>query len=274
MKKYTHFIFFGLILTYSCSKYDQNTINLNGNRIDVLGHAGSGISSIYPINSYESIKNVLTKGADGSEVDLQITKDNVLVLYHDENLNESTNLSGRVSDLNWDEIKDGKYITGNYSNYRICSLEDLMNQLDKDKNITFDIKLFAGSHETFEAYTERFSQEVLNFESSNTDKKIIIETQDLPFAQLLKEANPILPVFYYPQDFSIGLQIALDNDLDGITIANDNISSEEVEIAHQNDIWVTIWGIKNKKEIRSAISKNPDHIQTDNIKYTLKYLNQ
>ena len=82
---------------FSCKKNKEEILNLNNNKIDVLGHAGMGISSLYPINSAESLLACLHSGADGTELDVQLTMDNVLVAFHDASLSDKTNLSGIIT---------------------------------------------------------------------------------------------------------------------------------------------------------------------------------
>ena len=108
-----------LILIASCSKENFEIDNLNGNKIEALGHAGMGYSSLYPINSAESILNALSIGADGSEIDVQLTKDNVLVAFHDENMGSSTKLEGLVRDHTWSEIENTTYKSTQYLPYSI-----------------------------------------------------------------------------------------------------------------------------------------------------------
>src|SRR5215217_6535474 len=61
----------------SCSKDPAlwKTSNLNGDSITVLGHGGMGNKSLYPIDSHRSIAAALEMGADGSEMDVQLTSD-------------------------------------------------------------------------------------------------------------------------------------------------------------------------------------------------------
>ncbi|MEM6965736.1 MAG: hypothetical protein AAF573_13290, partial [Bacteroidota bacterium] len=59
-----------LLLLSSCTRnnIDLSQIeNLNNNQITALGHAGMGIASQFPINTFESIKSALSLGADGVE---------------------------------------------------------------------------------------------------------------------------------------------------------------------------------------------------------------
>ena len=53
----------------------------------------------YPINTFESIMHCINVGSDGTEIDVQITKDGVLVAYHDKELSNKTNKCGLVNDF-------------------------------------------------------------------------------------------------------------------------------------------------------------------------------
>lgn len=53
-----------------------------------LVHDRMNVKSLYPINSMESLINTLETNADGTEFDVQMTKDSVLVLFRDGDLNK------------------------------------------------------------------------------------------------------------------------------------------------------------------------------------------
>ena len=109
-------------LLFSCGKKDFDINNLNNNKIAVIGHGGMGISHSYPMNSQESILKCLNLGADGTEIDVQMTKDGVLIAFHDSLLNHSTNLSGTVHSKTWAEIEGAIYSHPNYSKYNVVKL--------------------------------------------------------------------------------------------------------------------------------------------------------
>lgn len=56
----------------------------------------------------------------------------------------------------------------------------------------------------------------------------------------------------------------------GLTMSNENITASEIKKAHQNNLRITLWNIKTKKENLNAISKSPDYIQSDKINYLLQ----
>src|SRR3712207_1806426 len=52
----------------------------------IIGHRGTPSCSLHPENTLQSIRAALDAGADGVEVDVQATRDGVLVLAHDPDL--------------------------------------------------------------------------------------------------------------------------------------------------------------------------------------------
>ena len=73
-------------------------------------------------------------------------------------------------------------------------------------------------------------------------------------------------MFIYPNSFNSGLEIATRMNLFGITISTDIVNKKQIEIAHNNNLFVAIWGISSKGANSDGIKKNPDFIQSDKIK--------
>lgn len=132
-----------LLFFCSCKKEKFDIENLNGNKILALGHGGMGLGDTYPMDSAESILHCLNLGMDGTEFDVQMTADSVLVAYHDSELSQSTNLKGTINSLNWSEVKNAHYKETLYLNYTIISLDQLFSNLPNPQQykFTFDCKL-------------------------------------------------------------------------------------------------------------------------------------
>ncbi len=74
-------------------------------QIDVLAHgAGQGVA---PTETMLALKTANDSGADVLEVDVQLTRDNVLVLHHDDTFDRTTDLTGPVENLTWAQIEAG-----------------------------------------------------------------------------------------------------------------------------------------------------------------------
>lgn len=271
------FVYILLLLLFlpACKKKEFVIDNLNGSEIQILGHGGSGIADLYPLDTKESVFNCLNLGADGSEIDIQLTKDNVLVLYHNEDLSSNTNMSGSIREHTFEELKEAVINSTPYAPFGITSLEELLSEVPAEKGFTFslDIKLFSAPGETTESFFNDFVAAIDSiFDSFSMHNTAYVESQSSEFMALLQAADPDIRIFVYPQDFSYGFQVAQDLGLYGISISTDVISQEQVKQAHDSGFRVIIWNVKSKSEHDDAIMKNPDIIESDNLDYLIDLL--
>lgn len=63
-----------------------------------------GVSRIAPENTLEAYAAAMDCGADGIEIDIRRSRDGVLYLFHDDDLERLTNATGRVSRLSYYEL--------------------------------------------------------------------------------------------------------------------------------------------------------------------------
>ncbi|MEO6902348.1 MAG: glycerophosphodiester phosphodiesterase family protein [Bacteroidia bacterium] len=266
---------FILILISSCKKTEYIIENLNNNKIMVFGHGGMGVKSNYPIDTFESIINCLKTGADGSEMDVQVTKDSVLVAYHPKYLEDNTNINGMINTLTWEEVKKARFKSLPYLKYSIISLDELFQNINNPPryHYTFDCKSYnAPTADGFTFYTQFSNALIKIIEKYNLQNSVFIESREKDFLAMLKSKRSDYMLFTYPLNFEEGLAIAQELNLYGITTSTADITKDQIALAHSKNIRVAIWNIDTKKKNRDAILKNPDFIQTDNLKYLMKLL--
>ena len=70
-----------------------------------LAIAHRGFSSQYPENTMLAFERALALGADGAEFDVQLTKDGIPVVFHDESLKRITGDDQLIKDLTLSELK-------------------------------------------------------------------------------------------------------------------------------------------------------------------------
>ena len=276
------FYFICAIFFFSCKPENTPVSNLNENKIAVVGHGGSGINTwrnFLPMNSFESIRNATeNQHADGVEMDIQLTADDKLMLFHDALLEQVANCSGLVHSHSEKELLACSYsfLLG-LEKYPLVSLEHILQHFTKAAKpplLTFDIKLHPSPSINGNEYQKRFAKAVV--ESSRNyccPEKILIESTSKEFLLELKALEPALQLFIYTSDFESGLAAAKEAGLFGITIKNDFVTREQVSLAHQNGFRVAIWGTKTKSDNKKAMNKTPDYIQTDNINSLSSLLN-
>ncbi len=264
-----------LIALTSCDHFDGSISNLNGNEITVLGHAGMGYGDTYPMNSMESLIACLSAGSDGTELDVQITKDGKLVAFHDEELNAKTNFTGRVNAYTKAELETCQYTINPNLSYSLLFLDDLF-QHPKAATKRFSLDIKSVYHNPTSVSDSLFAAAVFQLITTyNLKQRITIESYSVSFLNELNELDPELELYFYPgTTYEAGLPVVLQNGFDGLTISAESLTASQVENAHSLGIKIITWGMRNKKENKSAVALNPDVIETDDVKYLLRYLNK
>lgn len=101
----------------------------------ISGHRG-GLLPGYPENSIEAMEKTLTLMPSFFEIDPRYTKDSVIVLMHDNELERVTNLKGKVSEYTYEQLSKAKLKDreGHLTDYKIPTLKEALDW-GKDKTI-------------------------------------------------------------------------------------------------------------------------------------------
>lgn len=105
--------------------------------------AHRGFSRDYPENTRLAFEKALDAGADGIETDLQLSLDNVPVLFHDDTLKRITALDKKPGELTLAELQSldaGSWFDPRYKNERIPSLDELLQLCDARAILILEIK--------------------------------------------------------------------------------------------------------------------------------------
>ncbi|MFC1784468.1 glycerophosphodiester phosphodiesterase [Candidatus Neomarinimicrobiota bacterium] len=266
-----------LVIILSSCGINEKTIeinNLNSNKIVVLGHRGMGKNYIHPGNTFESISTAIELGADGSEIDVQVTKDSILVIYHNKDLSSLTNYTGFISDYNWSDLDSCVYVTNNNKVYNVISVDELFNSIPEIQRYYFsiDCKFNYGVLDTssyMNAFIYGINKVVTDYHMVD---KIIVEAGSKYFHKLLKENSQVLQ-FVTGSNIEKIMQIAKELDLFGVGIGS-SISRADILMAHRHGLRVMTWAPKTKWGNLKAIRKSPDIIQTSKVKHMLGLLEE
>ncbi len=107
MKKYCLLLF---ALFLCVQGFAQNKVEIireklfarDGSSVIVAAHRGDWRN--FPENSLEAIESAIRMGVDIVELDVQRTKDGVLILMHDATLNRTTTGKGKIAEISMDSI--------------------------------------------------------------------------------------------------------------------------------------------------------------------------
>jgi len=150
----------------------------------ILGHRG--YSSKYIENTRESFRQALLAGADGLELDIHMTRDGQLVVFHDFELKRMTGQEGYIFQYSLEELNNFK-IKGEHDFLTLNQVvEDLVTyQKDLGRKLYLNVEFKAGSsmYEGIEARAmavcfERLPVDQVIFSSFDHHALLAIKTLD------------------------------------------------------------------------------------------------
>lgn len=102
------------------------------NHVMIFAHRGNWRNSAE--NSIQAFQECIDEKLDGIEVDLQMTKDSILIIMHDDTIDRTTTGKGRVSDYTLSELKSLNLLSpiGVVTRQKIPTFEEIL-LLAKDR---------------------------------------------------------------------------------------------------------------------------------------------
>ncbi len=230
-------------------------------KTNILGHRGA--MGDRPENSAISFKKALSDGADGIEFDVHLTSDGVPVVIHDEKVDRTTNGSGLISKMTFQEIKelDIVFKQGQIQNKKekILSLEETL-ELTASESKLINIELKQGPV-IYPGLEEKVVELIKSF---NIEDKVIISSFNHYSIKMLKDIYPDIECgllymagIYQPWVYARRLGV------EAIHPFLASINEELVQACHENNILVNVFGANDSASISKMLSIGVDCIITD-----------
>tara|TARA_B100000508_G_scaffold136157_1_gene128778 strand:- start:16372 stop:17553 length:1182 start_codon:yes stop_codon:yes gene_type:complete len=256
-------LFVLLLILLSCSEsVDRSSefpFSISEN-IQIIGHKGSGpINNLgndrYHENGKPAVINALEK-TDGTEIDIQMSKDSTLWLFHDhEIINCSDDLINfsNCSDVVLDSLNDCKF-SGQL--ITLSQFNSLLKKFPK-KIISLDLKVLSNPVITKSWKKEEAVSYIFNsIDSILSERDYLIEIPENISMTLAKKhtGQDVFKVIY--EEESISKYSTSDNISMPFTIDSDSQDGFNK---------IQLWTPNTISEILKTIDQDPDIIQTDNI---------
>lgn len=271
--------FFILVFVLVAAFLNQEDTNkLNQNEFLIIGHRGaSGYAPEHTMESYRLAKDM---GADYLEIDLQETKDGVLVAMHDNNVDRTTNKTGLVkeytiSDLkkldagSWFNEENPSKAKQQYKGLEVPALEEIFNEFGNQENYYIEIKSpeeNKGIEKKLIALLEKYhligdhssnGKVIIQSFSKESLKKISKEYEDIPLIQLFSYENSATIT---KQELEEVKQYAI-----GIGINYSQLNEEYGKRVLEADLLLHPYTVNSKEEVTNAREKGATGVFTDYI---------
>jgi len=235
--------------------------------------AHRGASVFHPENTLEAFSLAVEQGADGIELDVQLSKDGEIVVAHDSRLERVSNGTGFIKDRTLEELKALNFDRSYFCNktYRIPLLSEVFSLL-KPTGLTVNIELKTTEHlypklpEKLLALAKEYAmEERVVYSSFNHYSLKQIKSLD-PKAKIgvLYELGMVDPWVYANH---LGADAIHPN---YCVIA---ALPETVECCHEHGVMVNVWTVDELETIKLMLKYGVDGIITNRPDIAVAYRN-
>ena len=110
-------------------------------KVLAIGHRGA--AGVAPENTKMSFVKALDLGADAIELDVTLTEDEVVIVFHDDTLERTTNGRGRVSETEFRKIAEldaGGWFGASFTGIEVPTLEEVLQVFGGRTTINVELK--------------------------------------------------------------------------------------------------------------------------------------
>lgn len=211
--------------------------------------AHRGASAVEPENTLRSIRRAIEFGADFVEVDVRASADGYLVLMHDLTVDRTTNGTGFLSSLTFDELRRLDAGFGE----RIPTLDETVQLVRGKARLVIEIKPEGIEEKVVQLLKENhFENEVIITSFIHPVLKHVKELCPNIKTGVIFSSRPVKPV-----------NIALDAQSDSLFPKFSYINKELVEQCHENVLGVFPWTVDTVEDIKCMVGLGVDGIVTN-----------
>lgn len=221
--------------------------------VQVASHRGDFQSA--PENSIGAIRAAIEKQVDVVEIDVQMTKDGVVVLQHDYTLERMTGVRMSVHDLTFAEVT-ALELRGSWTGMpaeRIPTLTEALREIKGKAKALVEIKPYGDELEMGRKVAELVAAEEMVGD-------VYVQSFDYGVLQAVRAAQPDIKT-------GIILFAAAGNieslDVDFYTISQNMLSDRFIARAHRQGREVWVWTVNLERNMKEALKYDIDGLITD-----------
>ena len=180
------FLIFGALSLFEPHMYrlvfaSTSVDRLGGKEFSIIAHKGA--SGLAPENTMAAFAKALELGVDQIELDVRHTKDEEIIVFHDQRLDRIAKdtlgnpVTGDVHDYTLEEIKQfdvGSWFDSQFKNERIPTLKEVLDFVDGKCEVLIEIKHMDHPH--YHDFAEKLVEVVL--QEKNGEDWILLQSYE------------------------------------------------------------------------------------------------
>jgi glycerophosphoryl diester phosphodiesterase len=196
----------------------------------------------------QSFRKAIEIGANAVELDVRKTKDNHIVVIHDEDINRTTNGKGLVCQLTLEQIKSFSSEGGE----KIPTLDETLDFLDKKVKVLIELK---------EVTLEEQVLAIVN--AKGLEKNVVITSFLEDALTKVRELDKEIETGLIYAKHRNPIEAALELKANYLVALYRFVHTSNVQKAHENGLKMIVWTINTPEEVEQYAAKGVDGIASD-----------
>jgi glycerophosphoryl diester phosphodiesterase len=233
-------------------------------QVDNIAHRGA--SGYAPENTFSAFDLAVEMKADYIEIDVQRSKDGELVIIHDTSVDRTTNGTGAVKDLTFEQLRSldaGSWKGDQFAGEKIPTFDEVLNRYHGITGILIELK----SPELYPGIEEEVARKL---KEHNLDKpqneKIIIQSFNFESMKKMNTLLPNVPLGVLTSSLTHTTEQALKD----ISLYADYfnpkygiVTESLVNQVHALGMKIASWTVRSQESADFILDMNVDAIVTD-----------
>lgn len=240
----------------------------------VLGHRGVGVNRpglALVENSVASLVAAMAAGADGGELDVELTSDGKLLLMHDDTLERTSNCSGCLSALTFNAARQCrlKDYDGNLTSEPPPTLDEVFAAMPATALVNIELKVYGSPCRTATTGPVELARATIaEVRRLGIAERVILSSFDQDALRVLKAEAPDLYTGYLIVGLrSRNIETAVDLKADAIHAGGAfpflTLPPAEIAAAHAAGLQVNTWTVNDAPSAQLLLDGGVDTIITD-----------
>jgi glycerophosphoryl diester phosphodiesterase len=235
--------------------------------------AHRGASAHAPENTLAAFKLAASQGAPAIELDVQLSSDGSVVVFHDTTLSRTTNGHGKIRRHTLDQLKilhAGAAFGSAYPSARIPTLEEVFYELDPNIYLNIELK---NINSPFDSLPERTASLI---SENKAEKRVLISSFNPVALSRMARHLPTIPrglLLHKPAQVDLYLSLpGLISRYQTINISYACVTRFRVDSLHKAGKKVFVYTLNHPEDIQYAIESGVDGFFTDDPALGLRTL--
>jgi glycerophosphoryl diester phosphodiesterase len=233
--------------------------------VDGLGHEGPitvtahrGVHQRAPENTAAAVREAIAAGADDAEIDVQLTKDGVLVVTHDSDFSRLAGVARKVWDLTYPEIRAiplGANAAPEFHREPAPTLDEILAIARDHIGLNLELKYY-GAHQP------RLAERVVEaLRASRMTRQVMIQCLEYEPLLEVRRLAPEIPIGYL---MSVNASQPGWLEVDFLSVELNRVTGAFIQAAHQHGQRVHVWTVDKPEDMDRMIDLGADDLITNN----------